>query len=240
MTQEQKDVILQFCNQIDELDITNILLNYNVSKVGLYSIEVFDSLTKRVFRQLTEELQNGIGFFLPTLYNYQNEFGNGNLETDLQNFITYIQNVQYYINCEAILNRLVYYQVANGFWDKGQRKIYPTNEVKARDIQIKVSSLEKTINSELGKVQIEKKNLIDFIQQKTIEVQQIERNLNASDSNSSQISALLNQSTATNEKINSILTQQNTKLDESKTLLDEQKTEYNKLLTDYDSVKKTI
>lgn len=238
MTQEQKDVIVQFCNQIDELDITNILLNYNVSKVGLYSIEVFDSLTKRVSRQLTEELQNGIGIFLPTLYNYQNEFGNGNLETDLQNFITYIQNVQYYINCEAILNRLVYYQVANGFWDKGQRKIYPTNEVKARDIQIKVSSLEKTINSELGKVQIEKKNLIDFIQQKTIEVQQIERNLNASDSNSLQISALLNQSTATNEKINSILTQQNTKLDESKTLLDEQKTEYNKLLTDYDSVKK--
>ncbi|MCK8143226.1 hypothetical protein MW871_15150 [Flavobacterium sp. I-SCBP12n] len=238
MTQEQKDVILQFCNQIEELDITNIVLNFNVTKVGLYNIEVFDSLTNRVFKQLSEELQNGIGIFLPTQYNYQNEFGSGNLETDLQNFFTYVQNVQYYTNCESILNRLVYYQVANGFWDKGQRKIYPTNEVKARDVQIKVTNLEKVINSELGKVQIEKKNLIDFIQQKTIEVQQIERNLNASDNNSTQISTLLNQSTSTNEKINSILTQQSTKLDETKTLLEEQKIEYNKLLTDYDSVKK--
>ena len=164
MTQEQKDVILQFCNQIEELDITNIVLNFNVTKVGLYNIEVFDSLSNRVIKQLVEELQNGIGIFLPTQYNYQNEFGSGNLETDLQNFITYIQNVQYYTNCESILNRLVYYQVANGFWDKGQRKIYPTNEVKARDVQIKDSNLEKVINSELGKVQIEKKNLIDFIQ----------------------------------------------------------------------------
>ena len=238
MTQEQKEVIIQFCNQIEELDITNILLNYNVNKLGSYSNEVFESLTHRVFRQLTEELQNGIGIFLPTQYNYQNEFGNGNLETDLQNFITYIQNVQYYTNCELILNRLVYYQVANGFWDKGQRKIYPTNEVKARDVQIKVSSLEKSINSELGKIRIEKENLIDFLNQKTTELQKIERNLVLSENNTTQISTLLNQGTSTNEKINSIFTQQQTKLDETKQLLEEQKTEYNKLLTDYDSVKK--
>lgn len=238
MTQEQKDVIIQFCNQIDELDITNILLNYNVNKVGFYSIEVFDSLTHRVFRQLIEELQNGIGIFLPTQYNFQNEFGNGNLETDLQNFITYIQNLQYYTNCEIILNRLVYYQVANGFWDKGQRKIYPTNEVKARDVQIKVTSLEKNINSELGKIRIEKENLINFINQKTTELQKIERNLVSSENNTNELSILLNQGTSTNEKINSIFTQQQTKLDESKQLLEEQKVEYNKLLSDYDSVKK--
>jgi hypothetical protein len=238
MTQEQKEVIVQFCNQIDELDITNILLNFNINKVGQYSLEVFESLTYRLSKQLAEELQNGIGIFLPTQYNFQNEFGNGNLETDLQNFISYIQNVQFYMNCELILNRLIYYQVANGFWDKGQRKIYPTNEVKARDVQTKVSSLEKSINNELGKIRIEKDNLIDFINQKTNELQKIDRNLVLSENNTTQISTLLNQGTSTNEKINSIFTQQQTKLDETKQLLDEQKTEYNKLLTDYDSVKK--
>lgn len=238
MTQEQKDSILQFCNQIEELDISNILLNYNITNVGSFSIEVFDSLTYRVIRQLIEELQNGIGIFLPTQYNYQNEFGNGNLESDLNSFINHIQNIQYYTKCELILNRLVYYQVANGFWDKGQRKIYPTNEVKARDVQAKVNSLEKIITSELGKVRIEKENLISFIEQKTTELQKIERNLNSSDNNTTQISTLLNNSTSTNEKINSILTQQQTKYEESKQLIEEQKVEYNKLITDYDSVKK--
>jgi hypothetical protein len=238
MTQQQKDVIIQFCNQIDSLDISNIIINFNVSQVGQYSVEIFDSLVKRVVKQLTEELQNGIGIFLPIQYNYQNEFGNGNLESDLQNFISYLPNIQYYPNTEAILNRLIYYQVANGFWDRGQRKIYPTNEVKARDIQNRIFSLEKNVTSELERVKIEKKNLSDFVTQKTAELQQIERNLANSNTSSQSISALLNQSTATNEKVNSIFTQQQVKLEESKQFLEERRTEINQLLKDYESTKK--
>ena len=238
MTQQQKDVIFQFCNQIDSLDISNIIINYNVSQVGQYSLEIFDSLAKRVVKQLIDELQNGIGIFLPIQYNYQNEFGNGNLESDLQTFISYLSNIQYYPNTEAILNRLIYYQVANGFWDRGQRKIYPTNEVKARDIQNRVFSLEKNVTSELERVRIEKKNLVDFVTQKTTELQQIERNLANSNTSSQSISTLLNQSTATNEKVNSIFTQQQDKLEESKQFLEDRRTEINQLLKDYENAKK--
>lgn len=238
MTQQQKNVLIQFCNQIDDLDISNIILSFNVNQVGEYSLEFFDSLSRRVVRQLIEELENGIGIFLPIQYNYQNEFGSGNLESDLQTFISYVSNVQYYQNTVLILNRLIYYQVANGFWDRGKRKVYSTNEIKARDIASRVSSLEKNVLNELGRVKIEKKNLADFIAQKNTELQQIERNLNNSNTNTLSISTLLNQSTATNEKVNSILSQQQVKLDESKQFLEERKSEINQLVKDYESTKK--
>ena len=122
MTQQQKDVIIQFCNQIDGLDISNIIINYNVNQVGQYSVEIFDSLVKRIVKQLIEELQNGIGIFLPIQYNYNNEFGGGILESDLQNFLVYLPNIQYYINCEAILNRLIYSKLPMDFGTEGKGK----------------------------------------------------------------------------------------------------------------------
>ena len=229
MNQQQRDSIINNCNQIDNLDISNILINFNVNLVGQYDIEVFNSLTRRMTRQLLEEFQNGIGVFLPIQYNFQNEFGSGDLELDLINLFSHIQNVNYYNSSEVILNRLIYYQIDNGFWDRGQRKIYSTNEVKAHDIQSRVLSLEKNVRSELDRIKVEKKNLTDFVAQKSAELSQIGQNLNASNSNSQQISTLLNQSTATNEKINSIFLQQQDKSDESKQFLEEKKKEFSQL-----------
>ena len=96
MNQQQRDSIINNCNQIDNLDISNILINFNVNLVGQYDIEVFNSLTRRMTRQLLEEFQNGIGVFLPIQYNFQNEFGSGDLELDLINLFSHNQNVNYY------------------------------------------------------------------------------------------------------------------------------------------------
>lgn len=68
------------------------------------------------------------------------------------------------------------------------------NEVKARDIQSRVLSLEKNVRSELDRIKVEKKNLTDFVAQKSAELSQIVQNLNVSNNNSQQISTLLNQS----------------------------------------------
>ncbi|GAB4003228.1 hypothetical protein GCM10028807_62980 [Spirosoma daeguense] len=222
---------------VDNLDVSNILTNFNINRLGAFSVETFESLIRRVTKQLVEELQNGIGTFLPIDYSFDNEFGSGNLESDLQNFISYINNPSYYPNTETILNRLIYYQIANGFWDRGQRKIYPTNEIKARDVQNRITGLEKIITNELERVRTEKQNLADFVNQKNSELQQIERNLNLSNTNTQQISTLLNQSTANNERISGLLSQQQTRLDESKQFSDEKKVDILQIIKDFETQK---
>jgi hypothetical protein len=232
MTPEQRDNVILLCEKAEEIDITSSVLNFDVKSIGVFTIEIFESLFKRMAKQLKDELISGIGLLLPHQYQYQNEFGAGNLEGDLQNFITYISNPSYYSNTEGILSRLIYYQIANGFWDRGQRKIYSTNEVKVRDLRDKIQSLETIVRKELEKVTNEKNNLSDFVSQKTNELQQIQRNLNAADISTKEINNLLNQSTANSEKINSILTQQSDKLEETKENLDENKKEFTSNKTD--------
>jgi hypothetical protein len=237
MNQSQTSNIINLCNQIDNIEIANTLFGYGVTNIGIYDIHTFQSLTRRITKQLIDEFQNGLGQFLPNQYNYGNEFGSGVIESDLQSFINYLQNSSSYPNIEQIFNKLIYYQIANGFWDRGQRKIYSANEVKVKEIQFKISSLEKLSSTELERLKIQRQELIDFIEQKRTELQLIERNVNTSNLNNQEIANLLNQSTANNERINSVLTQQQLRTEESKQFLDEKRNELIQVAKEYDAQK---
>jgi hypothetical protein len=97
-------------------DITTI-------NIGTYSVPDFIVALNRMLKQFKSEFLNN-GIYLPFQYNFQNEFGNVNLQNYLQDSLNQIniKNNAGLNNSVPYLNRLIYYQIANGFWDKSNIK----------------------------------------------------------------------------------------------------------------------
>ena len=68
ITEQQKTNIINALDQLDSLDIPQLLKDS--TGLGLYSVDRFSTVTKRMIIQLKEELINGIGEYLPYQYNY--------------------------------------------------------------------------------------------------------------------------------------------------------------------------
>lgn len=240
-------------SNIDDLNIDEIVStifkdqDIESIKIGQFTAAEYVSTVKRLIIQFKEELKEN-GYYLPFQYNFQNEFGNGNLQNDIQSLANQI-GARTHANLNSsigFINRLVYYQVINGFWDKSIRKIHKASEVKVVELKEQLSLISKQL-LEYGKgykkgieeLQVKKEELQNLINQKNKELQQINNNLQTSNSNTNQINQLLNSSTSTNEKINGILNQQNQNLETQKkksesqdAYFDKQKQTFNKLELD--------
>ena len=240
---QQKQNVLNYCNQILSLNVISILESFGYSSIGNYSSIEIAQNSNRVAKQLKEEIENGIGFILPFQYQFYNEFGGGNLESDLNSYITYIQNQSYVVNVVPILERLMYYQVANGFWDKSNRKVHNVNEVKIQELGYQIQQLEERLKNEISSLINEKNNVIVFLEQKRSEFQQISSYIQTASNNNQEISNLLNFSTVNNEKINSLVEQQTQILGNSKSLIEEEKNKfetYNESRNQFDASMKKL
>lgn len=217
------DIVVNLINDFKAIDIetriSDAFVNQDIEslQIGHFSMPEYVSTVKRLIKQLDDEIDiNGI--YLPFQYNYSNEFGTGNLQSDLTNVLNNLKalsNINNLINTVGFIDRLIYYQIANGFWDKSVRKIHEANEIditeladKLKYIQTQIITNSDNLKDLLKQLQEEKENLQNFVQQKDNELQQITNNLQSSNNNSNQITQLLTTSTATSEKINSILAQQ--------------------------------
>jgi hypothetical protein len=237
MDKSQINNILQILANIETLDIDNILgtvfKDHDITTINIstyYSVPDYITALKRVLKQFKTEFSDN-GIYLPFQYNFQNEFGNGTLQSDLQNLLNSLsqKNQNGLINSVAYLNKLIYYQIANGFWDKSKIKIHKADDIKLSELgeKLKLISQQLSLNQDNFKIQIdnldsEKKNLTAFITQKQQELQQIANNLQTSNTNANQINQLLNNSTATNGKIDALLAQQNQNFNNQKGKAEEQ------------------
>ena len=221
---------------IDEI-LSNIFINQDIQniKIGQYTVPEYSSVLSRIFKQFSIEISEN-GEHLPFQYNFQNDFGNGRLDNDIQSVISSINanNHNNLNNSTGFINRLVYYQIANGFWDKSTRKIHKHNEIKVTELNQQLKLIEKTLisNAESLRTNItdlkkEKENLTQFINQKNQELQQVKSNLNSSNTNTNQISQLLNNSTSTYEKINSLLIQQKQGFEDNKKKIESETSTFN-------------
>ena len=224
-----------------EQDISSIV-------IGQFSVVDYVSTLKRLLKQFKSEFEEN-GMYLPFQYNFQNEFGSGNLQSDIQSIINQLnQKNQAGLNSSVgFINRLVFYQIAHGFWDKSTRKVHKANEINLTELNDKISFSLKQLNENfesLKKQQAfltdEKKKLQDFIAQKNQELQQVANNLQSSNANTNQINQLLTNSTSTNEKISSILTQQTQNLDNQKKRSETQDSYFTKQKEIFDNLEKVL
>ncbi|MBU0968972.1 MAG: hypothetical protein KKA54_21655 [Proteobacteria bacterium] len=87
------------------------LRNVNIGQMNATS---FLTCCNRMIKQFKAEIEEGNGIFLPFQYNFQNEFGNGQLHNDLSQFVANITAGNFPQSIQ-LLNRLVYYQIAKVF-----------------------------------------------------------------------------------------------------------------------------
>lgn len=124
MNQEQKQRVLAQLDPFWKLDIdkriAEVYKDYtdlSSIAVGYYTVSELSQYSKKVISQLGQVLETPFSNILPFQYQFLNDFGNGNLGDDLTNMNALIE-ANNFAEAVNVLTRLVYYQVANGFWDK--------------------------------------------------------------------------------------------------------------------------
>ena len=206
--------------------------------IGYYSVSEFTEFSKKAIGQLGQILQSKIFNILPFQYQFQNDFGAGNLRDDLANFNAYCSNNDFN-SAVGHLYRLVYYQVQNGLWDKDQPidKKKKTEIVDELESKLQLIAEKLRINADLNKqllaeLQAEKTSLTQLVATKNTELSEISNLLPTARIHSDEITRLMTASTDSNQQIIGLLNQQTSKLETVKTKIEEEKTVYDTFQND--------
>lgn len=244
MNNDQRSNVINLIDVIQSIDLQKILVtafpdNEKIEEVmigNLTSVKFLASI-KRMLIQLRAELIEDTGLFLPYTYNYNNEYGHGNVYDDLQNLKNHLESNNPNGSL-GFLNRLIYYQISNGFYDKSSHNLHNIDGLKINEMNERLKLCSESFNQQLhssktllDQLKGKQQELVDFKNQKNNEFQQISNNLATANQNTNSINDLLNQSTAVHERINSIYQQQTDMLNNIKALRDTQKIESDKYIS---------
>ncbi|RTY79171.1 hypothetical protein EKL97_13105 [Flavobacterium sp. LS1P28] len=119
--------------------------------------------------QLGQILQSKLFSILPFQYQFQNDFGAGNLRDDLSSFLAHCAGNDFN-SAVGFLYRLVYYQVQNGVWDKEQpidkkKKMEIVDELESRLLLIseKLNQNIELNNKLISELETKKNNITQLI-----------------------------------------------------------------------------
>lgn len=250
MNQEQKQRVVEQLGPFWQLDIdkriAEVYKDYtdlSSIMVSYYSVAEVSAYSKKMVSQLGQVLETPFSNILPFQYQFQNDFGNGNLADDLTSLNAHI-GANDFASAVSVLTRLVYYQVANGFWDKILDKDDKKRFAKVGDLESKLNLISEQLNKniETNKILLvalkaDKENLELLVSTKQKELTEIEALLPSARNNTDEISRLFNTSTATNESINGLFTQQKANLDDIVKKIDEEKIVYTNFQKDIKDLK---
>lgn len=186
MNVNQRQQILEMLDNIANINIEEKIIekypgesDFTKINIGKYSASEILTFIDKMTTQLKNELENGLKYLLPFTENYSNDFGSVNLLQDLNLLYSYIINL-HFENVEVILDKLIHYQIKNGFWDKSSIKVHPVDNEEIikqkKSIDLNQKALSKNIENfkELNQ-SIENKitKLDNFLQSKKEEMIQI-------------------------------------------------------------------
>lgn len=253
MNVTQKQQVLDQIAIFKQIDLKGLIAEANSSEpdfdkisFGEYSASAFLSACNRVITQLENELERGLGLNLPFQYNFHNEFGNGNLQGDISNINSLINSKQFQ-NAIPFLNRLIYYEILNGFWDKSAVKAHPIDELILKQISERLDLISQHLSEYsqanqrlIQELESEKNALTEFFNQRKEELNTITKNLQASNDQVNQINTLVTNSSVTEEKTNGIYRAQNDKLEEIKKAFEIQGGTFNQFNKTADELKQNL
>ncbi|WP_444626359.1 hypothetical protein ACSLMH_01765 [Flavobacterium columnare] len=253
MNINQRQQVLDVLDLIDNQNVKEKLIeNYpevsDLTKVGIgnYNASELVHLISKMTIQLRNELEKGLKFFLPFTENFSNDFGTVNLHQDLNQILSYIQHKRF-DRIEPILEKLIHYQIKNGFWDKSNVKSHSINQEELKKqknaIEINQIALNKNIeNYESLKNLIEEKTkeFNDFIIDKKEELSQVLNLFNNAKSYLNDITDIKSQIQNKETEINGILKSVNEKLESITIDISDYKNDFEIIKTDNTSLKKEL
>lgn len=252
MNQSQKNQIQAQVDQYFQADIAKLIatsfpdVDEDKVVIGEYSPKEFLSISNKVFNQFKTELGGTYFKSLPFQYQFQNEYGGGDLNSDLSNFNAHISSNRL-PNAIQHLNRLVHYQAVNGFWEKSKRKYFRSTEdtVNSEKERIELVSKQLDLQTEslqglLDEIEDSKSNLEQFTASKIKELSEIESLLTASRNHSNEITEMHSSATSLSEKIASLLNASESKKVDTDILHKESRAELKKLKGELESQSEEI
>lgn len=239
MNQEQKQKVVSHLEPFWQLNVEEKLAevykdyqDFSSVYIGYYSVDEFNHFSRKMISQLGQILETPLANILPFQYQFQNDFGAGNLESDLSNLNTFIGNKDFN-NAVSFLYRLVYYQVQNGFWNKEEERESKKKAERLSALESKLTLIGEKLGQNIAtsaklieQLSTEKDGVQQLIATKTKELEQIASLIPSARTNNEEITKLLTTSTATNEAINGLLNQQKVNLDDITKRLEEEKNVY--------------
>ncbi len=218
MNINQKQIVKDNLVAIQGTDIEQLLIaaypsetDFSKINIGKYSAAEFLFLFNKMISQLEEELDNGLGFLLPFTENYSNDFGAVNLQGDLSTIYSYL-NSNLFSAIEPILDRLIHYQIKNGFWNKSEIKSHPVDLEELKKQKNLIGLNQKAIDLNLIafndlktnlEVTIESFNV--FIDEKKQELNQITTLLSTANTQLTEINTIVSVATNKDTEIDGIL-----------------------------------
>jgi hypothetical protein len=252
MNQNQKNQVQAQIDQYFQADIAKLVATsyYDVDKdkavIGEYSSKEFLSISNKVFNQFKIELEGGYFKSLPFQYQFHNEYGGGDLNSDLAAYNACMTSNRL-PNAIQHLNRLVHYQAVNGFWEKSKRKYFRSTEDAVNSEKERIllvsNQLELqtgTLNGLLEEIENAKASLEQFTGSKKKELSEIESLLTASRNHNNEITEMHSSATSLSEKINSLLTASESKKNDADILHKESRAELKKLQGKLENQSETI
>ena len=244
MNINQKQIVQDGLEAIKSTDIEQLLIaayptetDFSKINVGKYNAAEFLFLFNKMISQLEEELENGLGFLLPFTENYSNDFGEVNLQGDLSNIHSYLNSNQF-AAIEPILDRLIHYQIKNGFWNKSEVKSHSVDleELKKQKtlIDLNQKALDKNLIAYNGLKTNLETTISDFnvfIEEKKLELTQITVLLSTASTQLTEMNTIVSNATNKDTEIDGILKNIKDKV----TTVSESITEYE---TDFTAIKK--
>lgn len=225
----QKQRILDIIEKISNFDLIGFLKSQGVEDLdnflyGELKISDFKTDLERTLIQLKTEIESPNYRYLPNTLNSNTEFGNIDLFNDLNLLLSNIKVWGNEFSVISILDKLIFYQVNFGFWDKSSINVH---DIRSIDIKRKLNDLsaleDKTlfqraqIEKDLSEVKLIKTELQsdldqlkdslisinDKEQQSEIALTDVKRNLDESTTTKHQIVNIENQITESLNKISS-------------------------------------
>ncbi|MFY8281925.1 hypothetical protein AAEU31_00090 [Pseudoalteromonas sp. SSMSWG5] len=208
--------------------------NLSDVNIGEYSAKEYISAVRKVLAQFREEIDSSYAKAMPFQYNFQNEYGTGNLNNDLTNLLSNI-NAQNFPASIPALNKLIHYQAINGFWEKSKRKYFRSSEVSVQEDKDRIDLVSKHVEASsnklselLSEIDDQKDVLNRFIKSKSSELSEIESLLSSARLHSNEITETHTKSATLEERINSLLEQ----AEDKKISIDELTDQFKKLLSE--------
>ena len=244
MNINQKQTVIDNLEAINTTDVEQLLLaayptenDFSKININKYNAAEFLFLFNKMISQLEDELENGLGFLLPFTENYANDFGAVNLQNDLSNIHSYLYSNQF-APVEPLLDKLIHYQIKNGFWNKSEVKSHPVDLEELKKQKTLIDLNQKALDKNLT-VYTELKTNLDatiagfnvFIYEKKQELTQITTLLSTANTQLTEINTIVSNATNKDTEIDGILKNIRDKV----TVVSDSITEYE---TDFTAIKK--
>lgn len=236
----QRQEILNLIERLNSFDLIGFLKSQGIDNFEEHqyhdrSFTEFTSQLERALEQFHAELNNKNYKFLPITFNSNTEFGNINLVQDLNNILSSIKVHGNEANVTKILDKLIFYQVNYGFWDRSSINVHDPRPIDIKRRLKELEALDAKFESQRGKIEkdlqstntmIEKLNiglekinsnsiqLAEFKQEGETSIALLKRNLDDSNTVKTQITDLQSKITETLNKASTDINENSKKFNE--------------------------